>query len=81
MSKKLCAGVVFFLSIVLVFSAPSLRSQQVDEKGPNNSVGAEQDTLEKNRASGFDKPCEMTSCVTKFFICPTSRCPLKYKIS
>ncbi|MGB6631608.1 MAG: hypothetical protein WBD25_16200 [Terriglobales bacterium] len=66
MSQKLRTGFVFSL-FVLMFSAPWLRSQQVEEKTPADKGAPQQNTLEKSHGNAFTTRCELTTCVNKVF--------------
>jgi hypothetical protein len=69
--KRLRAGFVFSLFVWTLFSAPWLRSQQIDEKDLAEK-SKPQETLpeqknERRSANTFSTRCELTTCVTKVF--------------
>jgi hypothetical protein len=70
MSNRLRTGCVFSLIVGMLFSAPLLRSQQVDEKSAGDKGSFDRNTVEKSRSNGFSTRCELTTCVTKAFYLP-----------
>src|SRR5580698_6536915 len=70
MSNRLRTRCVFSLIVGMLFSAPLLRSQQVDEKSAGDKGSFDRNTVEKSRSNGFSTRCELTTCVTKAFYLP-----------
>jgi hypothetical protein len=67
MSKRFRAGFVFSIFVLTMFSAPWLRSQQVDEKTSVDKGAPEQNTVEKSHSNAFTTRCELTTCVNRVF--------------
>ena len=67
MSNRFRTGLVFSLFVLMLFSAPSLRSQQADEKAPVDKGAPEQKVVEKNSANASGRLCDLTTCPAKFF--------------
>jgi hypothetical protein len=67
MKKRFRAGFVFAVPVLMLLSAPWLRSQQVDEKNPADSGAPEQKTVEKNHANASGRLCDLTACPARFF--------------
>jgi hypothetical protein len=56
---------MFAFSVMILFFAPLLRSQEGDEKGPVDKGAPEQKTVDKKPVHTLGGPCELTTCVTK----------------
>ena len=61
MQKIFRAGVVLSFSILMLLSAPRLRSQEAEEKRPMDKGAPEQ----KDQVHTFGQRCETSTCVTK----------------
>jgi hypothetical protein len=51
----------------MLFSAPLLRSQQIDEKTSLDKGAPERKVVEKNPANASGRLCDLTTCPAKFF--------------
>jgi hypothetical protein len=67
MSKRFRTRFVFLFFLLTMFSAPCLRSQQVEEKTPADKGSPEHNTLEKSHGNNFSTRCELTTCINKVF--------------
>lgn len=67
MSQRFRTRFVFSLLVLMMFSAPWLRSQQVEEKNHADKGAPEQNTLEKSHGNNFSTRCELTTCINKVF--------------
>jgi hypothetical protein len=63
--KKFSARVALSVSVLMLFSASELWTQEVDEKKPADRSERKQETVESPPRKTFGDPCELTPCVTK----------------
>jgi hypothetical protein len=65
MQKTFRGEVVLSCLVLMLLSAPTLCSQDVDEKRSADKAVSEQNTVEKNQAHPFGERCDSVGCVTK----------------
>src|SRR5271169_3235163 len=66
MNTRVRSGFVLAFPVLMLLCAPRLRSQEVDEKSPVDKGAPEQKAVEKSHANDLGRPCEFTTCSTKF---------------